>query len=189
MKLFNAVILAGGQSSRMGADKSTLVLGDETLLERAIRIAKNAGAQSVYVSRASDADTDIRDDFPDCGPLGGIHAALKHDASLPMLIIPVDLPLLDSASLNSLVENAYESKSTSHFKRQFVPILIWQPELLIDALEERLKGGENLSLRAFFNNCAKIEVELSNPLALENANTLEEWQAILKQATRLPVQE
>jgi molybdopterin-guanine dinucleotide biosynthesis protein A len=59
---------------------------------------------------------------------------------------------------------------------------------LIDALEERLKGRENLSLRAFFGNYAKIEVELSNPLALENANTPEDWRAILKQVTRQSLQ-
>ena len=189
MNGFNAVILAGGFSSRMGEDKAELVMGNETLLERGKRIAEEAGAKSVYISRASEATEDIRDEFPRSGPLGGIHAALKHDASLPMLIIPVDLPLLDSDSLRSLVESAYECQSTSHFKRQFIPIVIWQPELLINALEERLKTGKNLSLRAFFNNYAKIEVELNNPLALENANTPEEWHEILKRVTKLPVQE
>ncbi len=188
MRSFNAVILAGGFSSRMGEDKAELVLGNETLLERCKRIAEEAGAKSVFISRAIEATQDIRDEFPHSGPLGGIHAALKHNSSLPMLAIPVDLPLLDSASLRSLVERAYESQSTSHFKGQFIPVVIWQPESLIDALEERLKGGENLSLRAFFGNYAKIEVELSNPLALENANTPEDWRAILKQVTRQSLQ-
>lgn len=185
MNSFNAVILAGGYSSRMGVDKAELLFRNETLLARAKRIATNAGAETVYVSRASHKSSDFPDLFPNSGPLGGIHAALNHNCTLPMLVIPVDLPLLDCDSLISLVEHAYKKQRISYFKSQFIPILIWQPTSLIQSMEDSLRDGQNLSLRAFFNDYPRVEVELTNSLALENANTPEEWQAILDKASRL----
>lgn len=44
-----AVIIAAGSSSRLGQPKQLLVLNGETLLQRAIRIAQEAGASPVVV--------------------------------------------------------------------------------------------------------------------------------------------
>ena len=44
-----AVILAAGASRRLGEPKQLLVLGGETLLERAVRVARTAGCSPVVV--------------------------------------------------------------------------------------------------------------------------------------------
>ena len=43
-----ALILAAGSGRRMGGPKALLVLDDETLLQRAVRVAREAGCAEVY---------------------------------------------------------------------------------------------------------------------------------------------
>ena len=63
----------------MGTDKALLSFGKETLLERALRTA-GAVANTVFIvgprERYAQYGDVVEDVFPDCGPLGGIHAAL-----------------------------------------------------------------------------------------------------------------
>ena len=75
------VILAGGQSRRMGRDKLRLTLGGETLLQRALRRYGEVFPR-VLVSVAGPekfpelGERRVFDVFPGAGPLAGLHAGL-----------------------------------------------------------------------------------------------------------------
>lgn len=105
-----AFVLAGGQSSRMGSDKSQLVLGGMTLLERAIDKLRGAGFKVGVAGVRAGVECSapiVRDNFAACGPLGGMEAALASLAAeppQPVLFCPVDLPLLPAALLSLLWE-------------------------------------------------------------------------------------
>ena len=112
-----AVILAGGKSSRMGRDKASLTLGNETFLQRIAAELDACGFQEKYVSLGSGSrygmheeesgtgtgeKTEIlipggwsvlRDRYRDCGPLGGIHAALSACRAEWALFVSCDTPL------------------------------------------------------------------------------------------------
>lgn len=102
-------ILAGGKSSRMGRDKAFLSFAGETLLARSLKLAR---AVSDHVSIVGNAEKFvafapvIEDIYRDCGPLGGIHAALSSRAAELNLILAVDLPFLDSNFLEYLIAEA-----------------------------------------------------------------------------------
>ncbi len=51
-----AVVLAAGGSRRLGRPKQYVVLGGETLLERAVRVASEAGLKPLIVVVAADAE-------------------------------------------------------------------------------------------------------------------------------------
>lgn len=51
-----AVILAAGASTRLGEPKQLVKLGGETLLERAVRVAREAGCEPVLVVLGADAE-------------------------------------------------------------------------------------------------------------------------------------
>ncbi len=51
-----AVILAAGASKRLGKPKQLLILGGETLLERAVRVARAAGCSPVVVVLGASAE-------------------------------------------------------------------------------------------------------------------------------------
>jgi len=109
-----AFVLAGGRSSRMGADKALLPLGDLTLLERALRMVNQVASESYIVGprdryeRFGEVAEDI---FPGCGPLAGIHAALTNTRTDLNLILSVDMPIMTTSFLSWLIQTAVASEA------------------------------------------------------------------------------
>ncbi|MEO6816583.1 MAG: nucleotidyltransferase family protein [Edaphobacter sp.] len=56
-----AVVLAAGASRRLGSPKQLAMLGDETLLERAVRLAREAGCSPVIVVLGADYEQVLAD--------------------------------------------------------------------------------------------------------------------------------
>jgi molybdopterin-guanine dinucleotide biosynthesis protein A len=107
-------ILAGGQSSRMGVDKGLLEIAGEPMIVRASRLVGSAvGAAAVVVGtpekyRALGLRA-IADDWPGCGPLGGIATALRAAETDWNLIVACDLAYLTREWLEYLLQRARES--------------------------------------------------------------------------------
>jgi phospholipid/cholesterol/gamma-HCH transport system ATP-binding protein len=103
-----AFVLAGGRSSRMGSDKALLTYRDTTLLQHAIQIASACGRSYIVGphNRYGSFGETVEDIYPGCGPLGGIHAALRATTTELNLILSVDMPLMTSAFLQWLTEQA-----------------------------------------------------------------------------------
>ena len=75
------IILAGGQSTRMGTDKVLLEINEKTLLERAIELVQPL-SETVLISSNNPIHKKygfeiIPDEIKDCGPIGGIYTCLK----------------------------------------------------------------------------------------------------------------
>jgi molybdopterin-guanine dinucleotide biosynthesis protein A len=93
------VVLAGGRSRRMGADKATLAAGRQTLTERIIE-RLGAVVDEVIVA-AGDNHIDpvpgriVQDHFPGAGPLAGIHAGLRAAAFENAWVVACDYPDVD----------------------------------------------------------------------------------------------
>lgn len=99
---FSAVVLAGGQSRRMGVDKALLCLpgGGPTLVERVVAAARAAGAADVIVVAGDagrlppmDART-VPDAVAGTGPLAGLAAGLETARYDTTLALACDLPYL-----------------------------------------------------------------------------------------------
>jgi molybdopterin-guanine dinucleotide biosynthesis protein A len=90
-------ILAGGKSTRMGADKAFVDFGGQTLLERALT-AIGAACERVTIvgdpAKFEKYGAVVADIFPGCGPLGGIHTALTHSPAELNLMLAVDMPFV-----------------------------------------------------------------------------------------------
>lgn len=104
-----AFILAGGQSRRMGQDKAFLELGGRTLLSRAMELVSGIAPTVRIVAPQEKFLTiarTVEDVFPDCGPLGGIHAALTCTTTELNLVLAVDVPFVEADFLAYLVAQA-----------------------------------------------------------------------------------
>ena len=98
-------ILVGGESSRMGKDKSELRFGGRTSVEL-IAVALQDVTRSVRTvgSRASSKVSlpnipDLRENW---GPLAGIQAALRYSISDYCIIVACDLPFVTSSLFKRL---------------------------------------------------------------------------------------
>jgi molybdopterin-guanine dinucleotide biosynthesis protein A len=93
-------ILAGGASSRMGADKATLTLDGETFVARIARaLSSIASRVSVVSARADQCDVGlsvVRDVYTGAGALGGLHAALAACRAPWAAVVSCDLPFVTS---------------------------------------------------------------------------------------------
>ena len=110
-----AFILAGGKSRRMGADKAFVTLDGKILLVRALETARsitpNVGIVGDSKKFSSFAPT-VEDIFPNCGPLAGIHAALRSSQTDLNLILAVDVPFASTPLLHYLIQRASNNAAT-----------------------------------------------------------------------------
>jgi molybdopterin-guanine dinucleotide biosynthesis protein A len=106
--MFSAAILAGGHATRFGGrDKSALVVDGQTILQRQVATLRAvAGLQEILlVGRAAPLSgvRSIADRVPDCGPLGGIHAALSDALCDTVFVLACDMPHVTAALITYLV--------------------------------------------------------------------------------------
>jgi len=104
----SAVILAGGQSSRMGRDKAWVEFEGQPLINRAIDIVRGSGITEIFVSGRAGADYSslgcpvLLDREAGFGPLGGIERALDTTEAPLLLVLAVDLPRMTAGFLQRL---------------------------------------------------------------------------------------
>jgi molybdopterin-guanine dinucleotide biosynthesis protein A len=111
----SAFILAGGSSSRMGADKALLELNGEPLILRAARVLDPLVASVTVIGDparcVSLGFAVVPDDVPGLGPLGGIATALRISSAKWNLVVACDLPYLTAAWLGFLISRALASRA------------------------------------------------------------------------------
>lgn len=111
----SAFILAGGKSTRMGRDKAFVTLEGRTLLDRMLEAARSVTDDVRIVgdrAKFEEFAPVVEDIFPACGPLAGIHAALRASNRDLNLILAVDVPFVSLALLQYLISRAKSSPDT-----------------------------------------------------------------------------
>jgi molybdopterin-guanine dinucleotide biosynthesis protein A len=99
-------ILIGGAASRMGRDKSRLVIEDETFVERIAHELAPVTSQVFVVGRPEQLDLGLKivhDVHPQWGALGGVHGALANCAAAWALIVACDLPQVKASLFERLL--------------------------------------------------------------------------------------
>ncbi|NRQ42110.1 molybdenum cofactor guanylyltransferase [Rheinheimera sp. YQF-2] len=170
---FSALILAGGQSSRMGRDKALLQLNGQSLLQHMQQLALDSGAVEVLVSR--NLPGFIVDNTPQQGPLAGILAALQHCSGSQLLVLPVDTPLLTVTSLQRLLQHA--NGAAGYFVNSPLPCVLPVSPALSTMISAQLQSGQR-SVKALLGrlNAAALPAPTSE---LFNTNTPADWQQCL----------
>jgi molybdopterin-guanine dinucleotide biosynthesis protein A len=116
----SAAILAGGRATRFGGrDKSALVVGGATILDRQLATLGTVSDDLLIVGAPASAfarEQDVRatarciaDIVPGCGPLGGLHAALTAARHSALLLVACDMPFLTAAFAEYLLSLAGEA--------------------------------------------------------------------------------
>ena len=100
-------ILVGGASSRMGADKSRLLIRGKTtvqLISETLRpIAGNISMVGSRAAASGEGLANIPDLHESWGPLGGIQAALQACKTEYCVVVACDLPFVTTALFQALL--------------------------------------------------------------------------------------
>jgi molybdopterin-guanine dinucleotide biosynthesis protein A len=92
-----AIVMAGGDSSRMGTDKASLLLDGQTLLQSVITTMQQLFPQvivSVRQPRSGINLPQVCDEQPDGGPLAGLVASLGQITTPWAFIVACDMPFV-----------------------------------------------------------------------------------------------
>lgn len=153
------VVLAGGQSSRMGRDKALLLFAGRPLIEHALTKLREAGLPATIAGASPAADSAlaayapvVRDPQPGLGPLAGICAALGAASARSVIFLPVDLPLLPPSLIVYLLHHARITSravtvpSVNGFAQTFPVVL---DRSVLPALRTELHSGKRGCFSAF----------------------------------------
>ncbi len=104
------IILAGGKSSRMGAEKGLQKLCGKPLINYAIE-ALSGLCNTIIISSSSEDYHSlgykvVADVIPGIGPMGGIYSALKHSETEENLVLSCDLPFVSTKLMSFILENS-----------------------------------------------------------------------------------
>lgn len=182
------LILAGGQSKRMGQDKAALHYKGEAQLMRAYRLL-SAICEKTYVSVSAHNKNDVLrlqypqiiDDHSFSGPTAGILSAMQQYPDVAWLVIACDLFFLDSAHLIYLRDNRDISKYASAFHAEHThfpePLCaIWEPssyELIKSCVAKNIFCPRQILMQVKIHLLAPFEFS-----ALHNINTQQDLMEI-----------
>jgi molybdopterin-guanine dinucleotide biosynthesis protein A len=182
-----AVLLAGGESRRMGRDKAMLMIDGVPLWRRQIGVLRELSPAGLFVSgRAApgwlpDDAVFIADPLPACGPLGGLAATLAAMDATHLVALAVDMPMMTATHLAMLWSVASRGCGV-------LPWIGDCPEPLpaiypVEALAHMagVRAGEDVSLRALTRalvaagRMKKQAIPLQDASLYANCNSPADW--------------
>lgn len=179
----NGLILTGGKSKRMGADKSLINWhGKAQRYYVADKLSKFCLEVFISCRQEQTAEYDpsykiLPDTFLNMGPFGGILSALRAQRDKAWLVVACDLPLLDDKTIEYLIMKREPWKiatayASAHDGLPEPLITIWEPESY-PVLLNFLGKGINCPRKVLINS-EKAILQPPYPQALMNVNTPED---------------
>jgi len=145
----SGAVIAGGAGRRMGRPKQGLRLGGETLLQHQLRILREAGTGTRWVSVGCHQDMAVppepdvrcvRDAEPGLGPLSGVSAVLEALETPWALVLAVDLPAITADFLRELAARKGADRGVvPRVSGRFEPLAALYPKAMAPALRARLR--------------------------------------------------
>jgi molybdopterin-guanine dinucleotide biosynthesis protein A len=186
------IVLCGGRSTRMGADKASLPFGDETLLERTVRLVSQSTDHVIVVARPEQvlpelAASIIRDALDDRGPLAAIAQGLTASTTELNFITACDMPLLRPAVIARLVSLIGDFEACVPVSDTHVMALCGVYRKSLATVADAMVAAGQLRVRDLLAQAQTQRVDAAafrdidpNLDSFVSCNTPEEYQAALK---------
>lgn len=169
-----AIVLVGGQSTRMGTDKASLVVDGVAMGDRVVLAARQAGISTIVLAGTTEVP-DATGATPNAnpqGPLAGVVGAwesLQTGPSYdPVVVLSCDLPWLVAEVIEQLVESsaAHTHGAVAHDGQRPQPLVAaYRPRALVE-MAARFYDGER-SLRRCAANWDLGEVSVTSQLVAD----------------------
>jgi molybdenum cofactor guanylyltransferase len=158
-----AVILAGGQSRRMGFNKALIDVGGRPLIKiladrihpitTQILISSNDSTSYKFLNYPV-----IPDCYQGCGPLAGLHAVMSRKTCSLYIVLACDLPNLQTSLLRNLISFAegYDAAIPRSRDGLAHPLCAVYRRTCLPAVEKALTRGANKVIEAVVDDALSI---------------------------------
>lgn len=178
----SALILAGGQATRMGgAAKHLIVVDGETIFARQVAALSPHVAEILVSGADVPGYRSVTDAAPGLGPLSGIAAGLAATASTWLLVIAGDMPNISSRLVSLLLGRAHECDAVGiriggrpEPLCTVLHVALWRPIVSARIAARRLKASSLLTeedVRVRWIEEAEVREIDPGLRALHNVNT------------------
>jgi len=194
------LVLAGGRSSRFGAEKAGALVAErpmiawvlDVLTPACVEVAVNAGPGSQAAAYAATAGLITLADDPANpeGPLAGLRAGLvwaKGQGADALATAPCDTPFLPADLVARLTEGwtPDDGARVAVSPEGLAPLCaLWPVPAALDLIGETLAAGRHPSIRQVLEALRAVEVEFPDPRAFDNLNTPEDYSAAISARAR-----
>lgn len=190
-----AVILAGGQSRRMGFDKQNLMVLRENIVRKSIREMSQTFPDIIVVTNTPEKYRGLpvrvaADRFKDCGPLAGLEVGLAEAQSDYVFLRACDMPLYHDGYVRHMMACLKKEAAliaTTEIKGQIEPFNSFYHRALLKEVQDQLKTGRR-TFRAVMDRhvlccipeavARRFDPTLSH---FVNLNTKEDYHDFIKQ--------
>lgn len=157
-------IQAGGQSSRMGTDKSFVLFNGRPMIEVVLEKVAGLGSETMLITNKPDdyrhLDVPLYSDIlPEKGPLGGIYTAVTKAKKPHILIVACDMPWLNRELLAYQIHLRHQADIVVPRWQKFPePLHAVYSKTCLPAIEENLQA-DRLKITSFFGRVTVRFVE------------------------------
>ncbi|MGI0485982.1 molybdenum cofactor guanylyltransferase [Pantanalinema rosaneae CENA516] len=184
----SAIVLAGGQSTRMGQDKALMLVHGTPLLHRVCQVALQCTPRVYVVTRSIERYAAIvpptcqliQENFPPAappqGPLVGFAQGLTHVQTTWVLLLACDLPNLDARMLRSWAEECDRAQTAVALLPRHQDAITWESLCgfyrtdCLPHLQTAIAEGER-SFQRWLRSQVVQELPVPDPAILLNCNT------------------
>jgi molybdenum cofactor guanylyltransferase len=179
--LVRGLVLAGGESRRMGRDKALLTRDGSTQLRRTVDLLERHVDRTFVSTRPDQAEEPERsrfrqivDRYSGIGPVAGILAALEQQPDVSWLVLACDLPNVDDATIEFLLQNRSTDKPFTAFRSAYDDLpeplcAIYRPESRA-IIEKFVEDGIVCPRKMLIRSDTHL-LRQPDPSALDNVNT------------------
>jgi molybdopterin-guanine dinucleotide biosynthesis protein A len=177
------LILAGGNSRRMGRDKALLEFDGQTLLDRAIDLLRSLFPQvllGVRQIRDGVRLPQVIDDPSGAGPLAGLCAGLAHSRTPWMFVTAVDMPFLCPGVIRELAARRGQGEAVVPVVRGIPqPLAAYYTATALPTIRAVLSEPGTHSLRSALERLNVVYVHEDRPQGFIDLDTPEDVRLVI----------
>jgi len=181
------VILAGGESRRMGSDKSLLPVAGARFIDHVYQRMANLFDEVIIVTNSPELYSEIPcrkvpDIYYAQGSLAGVHSGLAHAKGEKIFVVGCDMPFISPAVVRQICSHADEGDLViPHSSSGHEPLHALYSKFCLPAMERVLDAGLK-RIMLFFEQVKLIELPVSEirqhdpqEKSFQNINTPEDY--------------
>ncbi len=182
-----ALLLCGGQSSRMNSSKSLKIIHGLPAYLYWINLFKKIGIET-YISCRQSQQSDFQyskfifDNTQNRGPMNGIHAAIQEDSNVPWFIYSVDLFYVELSDIILLINSFNEAEDAICYcnnDKIIYPLFSIISPKIFPTIDTEF-GKQNCSLNYILKSSNTKIIEMKNDVKLISVNTEEQYQQFIQ---------